>query len=184
MRDDIHKRAPGPPHWRRVVRALQREADWAETGARAAAQALVAELAAAEGPAFFAALDREVSSPQLALVPDLGPSVDAAAGGRLLSNLQKYAVGHLLQLAPERPNAMDLVVSAVTAGLNTVLNAYKRELDVVLACEFKRDRAEVIRRITAVFDSLPLVSWAREVVAGRLPQLPGAPTLDIDAVLA
>ena len=185
MRDDIHKRAPGPRHWRRVVKSLQRDSDWREAGADAAARAVVAELAAAEGPSFFAVLDREVASPQLEFVRDLGPAVDAASAGRIQSTVQKFTVGHLLRLCAERPNARDLVPNAVAAGIRTMLDAYKRDLDVVLACEFPRYRAEMLKRFGAVFDSLPLVRRARDIASGVLPEIPGGPRpLDLDAAIA
>lgn len=44
MRDDLHKGAPVPRHWRTVIQKLRRDSDWHSAGPRAVEHALMRDL--------------------------------------------------------------------------------------------------------------------------------------------
>ena len=171
MRDDIHKGAPVGRHWKLLMKACARAADWEQTAPVAAQKALADELVAQTGAAFFRRLHERLSDAQMSLVSDLSPIVTEASAGVPLSAVQNHSVTRLLTADRSELNRGDLAASAALFGLRGVAEANARNIDAYCARKHPQDRRELMRRVRTALESVPFAAWAKLAVAGESPRV-------------
>jgi hypothetical protein len=180
MRDDIHKNAPVPPKWKRVIQASTRDADWSAEGSRRLDDVMRAELVALAENNFVERLQDELNR-QTGLLPGMRDLEQLRATCCARSAAQESVVGHAIRLARAiGPDHVD-VAEAVRHGANEIADNFFRVTEEHCARNFPTQRRELMSRLKTCRSTLDVHEMARSTVGGSLSAKPSMrPMLNVD----
>ncbi len=180
MRDDIHKNAPVPSRWKRVIQASTRDADWFAEGSRRLDDVMRRELAVLGENNFLARLQGELTH-QAGLLPGTRDLEQLRAACCARSAAQESVVGHAIRLARGiGPDQVD-VAEAVRHGANEIADNFLRVTEEHCARNFPTQRRELMTRLHTCRSTLDVHRMARSTVGGVLSAKPSMrPGLNVD----
>jgi len=179
VRDDIHRVAPVAPHWKRLIRACENDADWAEEGRSVAMRVAVEEIRKGLDPTFLADLARQSKSPGL-FVRDAVEELCRRQTDPFTSRMAVYMRGEAASGC-----RLEMAIShAIESATRGCFEAQLRNIDGFLVVQFPHERAKCMKRLRALCGGADIAELCATAARGTLPKYQ-APvrSLDLDAGL-
>src|SRR5262249_49390660 len=142
MRDDIHRLAPVPPRWKRLIRACANDADWSDEGPEAAKRAAVDDLRRGLSPSFLNDLAKAACVPELFA----RETIDRLCQ-RQLEPFTLRVAAHMKRAAEQGASTGQAIADGIAAAIRESANAQLRNTDGHLARRFPRERADMMARL-------------------------------------
>ena len=163
MRDDLHKGAPMPMSFRRLIKACtDRDAELAITRAN---EAVEQELRSEISETTVKRALETFAGPQLTLRPP--DRVDLWSEDEPHSALEGRFVDYLEREAATSRATPDVVQRALVNTMQERLAAHIRAIDSHIAVKSPRDRFEVMTRLRAALRNAPVESRCHDLLAGN-----------------
>ncbi len=180
MRDDIHKSAPVPTPWKRVIRACGRDADWQREGERLAQLALISDLNRQIRPTFISNIQQAVDPDQRDLLAN--PSGLHALRAGKLTPIEEQIVEHAARLAAEGCRPDEIAGEAVEAVASARAESWRRACTGHLLKAGGAGAHDLVARLHKSTDSIPLRKISAEIAQQGKAATTGLekPNLDLD----
>jgi hypothetical protein len=175
VRDDLHKGAPLPTHWSRVLRVLARDADWSASGPGAIETAVLRDLRELLGNENVRDLIRQLEHRQ-----EMMFAPTSMLGRSPSSPLAERALDHLARVHGEGVRGREALKEAAAAALREQMAANTREMLAHVAQKNIRSMSEIARRMESAGRGMLEASLARGL-DGVAPDKRGG-ELDLDNV--
>jgi hypothetical protein len=179
MRDDIHRLAPVPPHWKRLIRVCSNDADWAEEGPPAAARVAVEDLKRGLDQSFLDGFARATRKPDLFTREAIERLCQ-----RQLGPFSLRMAAHMKRAVQLGASSGEAITGGITSALREYIDAHLRNIDGYLARRFPRQRAEMMHRLLRSTKSIKFDALSASAASGAIPkQQRPIRHLDLDADL-
>lgn len=161
VRDDIHKSAPVPTRWKRVIQACERDADWQSEGLRLAHAALASELNAQIGTKFLNRVRDALDPEQRSLLADHHAILSLVDGKH--TPVEESIAEHVDRLAVEGHSQTLILRAAVICVAEERVDRWRRACAGHVLKVGGIEAQEQAVRIEKSADSVPLAKIANEI---------------------